>query len=116
MWGRMGGFRRFPAFPSEENTEARFSRLWRSSITSLDKVKAELEFFGGLTAQKSQLDALLNQLTRQWPFKAKLPHWMVEDCWERSHLEKGFILTSVSRSKKTQSSPTSVGRTPAWSP
>ncbi len=25
-----------------------------------------------------------------WPFKAKLPHWMVEDRWGNTHLEEGF--------------------------
>ena len=25
-----------------------------------------------------------------WPFKAILPHWMVEDRWEQTRLEKGF--------------------------
>tara|TARA_Y100000588_G_C13795448_1_gene728523 strand:- start:165 stop:668 length:504 start_codon:yes stop_codon:yes gene_type:complete len=25
-----------------------------------------------------------------WPFEANLPHWMVEDRWGDTHLEKGF--------------------------
>ena len=36
------------------------------------------------------IDKWLEHKTGQWPFKANLPHWMVEDRWERSHLEKGF--------------------------
>jgi len=36
------------------------------------------------------IDKWLRHKTGQWPFEAKLPHWMVEDRWERTHLEKDF--------------------------
>ena len=36
------------------------------------------------------IDKWLEHKTGSWPFKAKLPHWTVEDRWERTHLEKGF--------------------------
>ena len=36
------------------------------------------------------IDKWLKHKNGNWPFKAKLPHWMVEDRWERSHLENGF--------------------------
>ncbi len=36
------------------------------------------------------IDKWLEHKTGQWPFKANLPHWMVEDRWERSHLVKGL--------------------------
>ena len=36
------------------------------------------------------VDKWIKHKTGQWPFKANLPHWMVLDRWERSHLEEGF--------------------------
>ena len=36
------------------------------------------------------IDKWLEHKNGNWPFKAKLPHWMVEDRWERTHLEEGF--------------------------
>jgi len=36
------------------------------------------------------IDKWIEHKTGQWPFKAKLPHWMVEDRWEQSHLAEGF--------------------------
>ena len=44
----------------------------------------------GLVKVAIGIDKWLRHKTGQWPFKAKLPHWMVEDRWERTHLEKGF--------------------------
>ena len=35
-------------------------------------------------------DKFIRHKSGQWPFKARLPHWMVEDRWERTHLEKDF--------------------------
>ena len=36
------------------------------------------------------IDKVIPHKQGRWPFKAKLPHYMVEDRWERSHLEEGF--------------------------
>ena len=36
------------------------------------------------------IDKWMRHKTGQWKFEANLPHWMVRDRWERSHLEKGF--------------------------
>ena len=36
------------------------------------------------------IDKWLEHKNGAWPFKARLPHWMVEDRWERTHLEQGF--------------------------
>jgi len=44
----------------------------------------------GLVKVAIGIDKWMRHKTGQWPFKAKLPHWMVEDRWERTHLEKGF--------------------------
>ena len=44
----------------------------------------------GLVKVAVGIDKWLKHKTGQWPFKAKLPHWMVEDRWERTHLEEGF--------------------------
>ena len=44
----------------------------------------------GLVKVAIGIDKWMRHKTGQWPFKAKLPHWMVEDRWERTHLEKAF--------------------------
>ena len=36
------------------------------------------------------IDKRIPHKTGQWPFKAKLPHWMVEDRWGDTRLEEGF--------------------------
>jgi len=44
----------------------------------------------GLVKVAIGIDKWIRHKTGQWPFKAKLPHWMVKDRWERTHLEEGF--------------------------
>ena len=39
------------------------------------------------------IDKVIPHKQGRWPFRAKLPHYMVKDRWERSHLEKGFGVT-----------------------
>jgi hypothetical protein len=36
------------------------------------------------------IDKLIAHQNGAWKFKAILPHWMVEDRWEQTHLEDGF--------------------------
>lgn len=36
------------------------------------------------------IDKWMRHKTGQWKSEANLPHWMVRDHWERSHLEQGF--------------------------
>ena len=64
-------------------------------ITKLIKVtgkKLQLNVDGsrGEVAVAVAVDKWMRHKTGQWPFVANLPHWMVLDRWERSHLEKGF--------------------------
>ena len=39
------------------------------------------------------IDKVIRHKQGRWPFRAKLPHYMVIDRWQRSHLEKGFGVT-----------------------
>lgn len=39
------------------------------------------------------IDKVIPHKQGNWPFRATLPHYMVKDRWERSHLEKGFGVT-----------------------
>ena len=36
------------------------------------------------------IDKIMKHKTGQWPFQANLPHWLVEDRWGQTHLEKGL--------------------------
>ena len=36
------------------------------------------------------IDKVIEHKQGSWPFQAILPHWMVEDRWEQTHLEEGF--------------------------
>ena len=36
------------------------------------------------------IDKIIPHPSGQWKFKAVLPHWMVEDRWQETHLEEGF--------------------------
>lgn len=36
------------------------------------------------------IDKVISHKTGAWEFEARLPHYMVKDRWERTHLEKGF--------------------------
>ncbi len=36
------------------------------------------------------IDKVIEHRDGAWKFKAKLPHWMVEDRWGQTHLEEGF--------------------------
>ncbi len=39
------------------------------------------------------IDKVIPNKTGSWPFQAVLPHYMVKDRWQRTHLEKGFHVT-----------------------
>ena len=39
------------------------------------------------------IDKVIRHKQGRWPFRAKLPHYMVIDRWQRSHLEKGVGVT-----------------------